>query len=160
MYLSVRLDMGLAVHMTQDRTGFLPEEDFDTDPSSLVALVVGRTSADPLTEELHARGWDVRHCPGPGERRCPLLDTDRCELRERSDAAVIYVDGRGEFVGNEAKAFVRCGAHDASPVVAVIAGDYTILDPLEKTPVFAAGVSPNEVADAVERVHRVAYDDQ
>ena len=157
MYLSAGLVMGLPVHM--ERKGFLPEEDFDTDPSSLVALVVGRTSPDPLTDELHHRGWDVRHCPGPGERHCPLLDSERCWLRERSDAAVIYVDGRGEFVGNKAKAFVKCGAHNASPVVAVVAGDYTILDPLEKTPVFAAGVSPTELADAVERAHRAAFDD-
>lgn len=158
MHLPRPLGPWLPVTMSENRKSSFPKEDFDTDPSSLVALVVGRSS-DGLTEVFHERGWDVRLCPGPHELRCPLLDKARCPLRERSDIAVVYVDEREQVGRERASAFVSCAAHAASPIVAVVAGDLTILDPLERTPIFTSDISPTEVADAAEAIYRSAFED-
>lgn len=137
----------------------LADEDFDTDPSSLVALIVGRNAPDDMTPLLHRRGWDVRHCEGPEHVECPLLGGERCPIRDRSDAALIYVDATHVWDENAALAVVRCARHDAAPAVALIAGDTTILDPVEKMRVFRAGADLEDVADEMEDVHRDAFDD-
>lgn len=128
---------------------FLPEEDYETDPASVVALVVGRSDGD-ISELLHHHGWDVRHCPGPDEVACPLVEGGSCAIRERSDAAIVYADGTRPPDLGAMGALVMCAAHGSSPAVAVVSGDVTIMDPLEKVPVFAADADPEAIVDAME----------
>lgn len=139
--------------------GSLPEDDFETDPASLVALIVGPTAADELTSVLHERAWDVRHCPGPRQRLCPLLNDGRCALRERSDVAVIYMEAGHWVDPAPAIELILCGAHSSSPVAALIAGDVAVLEPLGPTPVVTEVAGPEDVANTIEQQHRRAIDD-
>lgn len=130
---------------------FLPEEDYETDPASLVAVIVAGPSNDEAADLLQERGWDVRHCPGPHQTVCPLLQGEPCAIRERSDAAIVYSNVTPPDLGDVAS-LVMCAAHRSSPAVAVISGDVTALDPLEKTPVLSENSPAEIIVDAMEEV--------
>ena len=140
-------------------SNYLPHEDFEPEATSLVALVVGRTAPDDVTDELHQRGWDVRHCRGPRAGGCPLLAGHDCPMRARSDGAIVYVDAT-DIDETSASGLVRCASHESSPAIAVLAGDPTVLDLLERTPSFFAGESPAVLADAMDEAHAAAFETQ
>ena len=137
---------------------YLPEEDFETDPASLVALVVGIRATEEVSDLLHERGWDVRHCPGPGHIACPLLEEGECGIRERSDGAILFADASDLSDLSDAGALVMCAAYGGSPAVAVVSGDVTLLDPVEKLPVFRDDVAPEVIVDAMEAASDAAVE--
>jgi hypothetical protein len=86
------------------------------------ALIVTRFEGEegPLRAEFEKNGWLVDLCAGPGNGGCPLLRGEQCEQRELADAAVVYIDPRGDHSGNVAR--LRCAADSASPGVVAVEG--------------------------------------
>src|SRR5918994_545216 len=72
----------------------------------IVAPVKG--DAAELEEEFLSRGWNLRTCPGPGRKSCPLMRDESCEARESCDVAVVYISGTRKGPGLLPR--LRCAA--------------------------------------------------
>jgi hypothetical protein len=65
-------------------------------------LLVGDRDDEPvylMEERLDDAGFEVRRCPGPGLRPCPVEAGGRCPIHGRSVAAVIVGPSGGAAVG-------------------------------------------------------------
>jgi len=87
-----------------------------------VALVVRRPGlpTDALKRALTDEGWAVQTCDGPAVSACPLMVGEPCDLRERADIAVVYVDKRAPSTVTSTLPRLRCASHLASPGVIAI----------------------------------------
>lgn len=140
--------------MTDSNENVIPDEEFETDPASLVALIVGEAAPEDLTRVLHQNGWDVRHCPGPRVHRCPLVDGGDCPLRERSDAAVIHAETELWADPVSAATILRCAAHPAAPAVLLNESVAVVTDPPNPAKVITGAISTEELAERIEELHR------
>lgn len=74
---------------------------------------------DPIKKELEHDGWSVEVCEGPGRRVCPPMQGGSCDLRQTSDAAVVFMSSKE---GTASAPRVRCAADSSSPAVVVLEG--------------------------------------
>lgn len=89
-----------------------------------VALIVEDRGVEQtaLRNEIESNGWLVKTCQGPGRARCPLLRGQNCELRESTDAAVVFIDSRQMTPMSGMLPRLRCASDQASPAILVLKG--------------------------------------
>jgi hypothetical protein len=97
---------------------------FRPPPTALVVSPPG-SDAREVCEALAEDGWAVATCAGPGAVNCPLLRGGRCDLRRRSDVAVIYVDPNSPGIAGGPVVRLRCAAEGDSPAVLAVENRFT-----------------------------------
>lgn len=85
------------------------------------ALVVrGSASGHDLEQGLLEAGFRLSRCEGPGRTRCPILEGKPCPIRDRSDVAIVHIDGRLAWPGSGLLPRLICAANSSSPAVVVL----------------------------------------
>ncbi|HET7482742.1 MAG TPA: hypothetical protein VFK89_07770 [Actinomycetota bacterium] len=85
----------------------------------MMLLVATTRRAEALEQEMTRRGWLVAPCGGPGPG-CPAVARGGCTLRDRADAAVVYL-GKTNPPGSLLP-MIRCASGGDTPWVLAIEG--------------------------------------
>lgn len=85
------------------------------------AVIVTRWSGqeEPVKKELESDGWSVEVCNGPGRTPCPIMRGEPCALRQRADAAVVFMS---PAEGTASTPRLICAADPSSPGVVALEG--------------------------------------
>lgn len=88
-------------------------------PPTAVIVTRWEGQEEALKAELESDGWSVELCEGPGKKACPLMRGESCPMRQRADAAVVFMSATE---GCASTPRLRCAADPSSPGVVAIEG--------------------------------------
>ena len=116
------------------------------DPPTAVIVTRWSGQEDPVKKELENEGWSVAVCDGPGKTLCALMRGEPCALRDKVDAAIVFMS---PAEGTASTPRIRCAADPSSPGVVAMEGR---IDPprfIGTTATVGAKRGPGEVVSTV-----------